>query len=105
MTQQLEQLDASSDEAQTNEVLESLKETHATSAGLKAFSTWWALETIDKCRQACGGHGCACAISPRGWCSEWLQTRPTPAPPPCTPTRPSRAPGRATSACTCLTAR
>ncbi|KAJ9117604.1 hypothetical protein QFC22_004454 [Naganishia vaughanmartiniae] len=39
------------------EVLEKLKETHSTSAGLKAFCTWACLETIDKCRQSCGGHG------------------------------------------------
>jgi alkylation response protein AidB-like acyl-CoA dehydrogenase len=57
MTQQLEALSASADEAETAEVIEKLKETHATSAGLKAFCTWWCLETIDKCRQACGGHG------------------------------------------------
>ncbi|KAK0525336.1 fatty-acyl coenzyme A oxidase [Tilletia horrida] len=37
--------------------IEMLKETHATSAGLKAFCTWATLEAIDKCRQACGGHG------------------------------------------------
>ncbi|KDN48547.1 acyl-coenzyme A oxidase I [Tilletiaria anomala UBC 951] len=37
--------------------LELLKETHATSAGLKAFCTWATLESIDKARQACGGHG------------------------------------------------
>lgn len=39
------------------EVLDKLKETHATSAGLKAFCTWACLDTIDKCRQSCGGHG------------------------------------------------
>ncbi|GHJ85108.1 hypothetical protein NliqN6_1510 [Naganishia liquefaciens] len=38
-------------------VLAKLKETHSTSAGLKAFCTWACLETIDKCRQSCGGHG------------------------------------------------
>lgn len=37
--------------------IDMLKETHATSAGLKAFCTWATLETIDKGRQACGGHG------------------------------------------------
>lgn len=40
-----------------DEVMESLKETHATSAGLKAFCTWNCLATIEACRQACGGHG------------------------------------------------
>jgi len=40
-----------------NTILDKLKETHATSAGLKAFCTWACLDTIDKCRQSCGGHG------------------------------------------------
>ncbi|KAI8368506.1 acyl-CoA dehydrogenase/oxidase C-terminal [Blakeslea trispora] len=40
-----------------DQVLDMLKETHATSAGLKAFCTWNCLNTIDQCRQACGGHG------------------------------------------------
>ncbi|GJN92665.1 hypothetical protein Rhopal_005700-T1 [Rhodotorula paludigena] len=57
MTEQLESLDASSDAQETAEVLEKLKETHATSAGLKAFCTWNALETIEKCRASLGGHG------------------------------------------------
>jgi acyl-CoA oxidase len=39
------------------DVLDSLKETHATSAGLKAFCTWNCLNTIEQCRQALGGHG------------------------------------------------
>ncbi|PWN32021.1 putative pox1-acyl-CoA oxidase [Meira miltonrushii] len=37
--------------------IELLKETHSTSAGLKAFCTWATLEAIEKTRQACGGHG------------------------------------------------
>lgn len=45
------------DEEATKDALEVLKEMHATSAGLKAFCTWAALEAIDKCRQTCGGHG------------------------------------------------
>ncbi|MBW0492104.1 hypothetical protein O181_031819 [Austropuccinia psidii MF-1] len=57
MTQELEAFDSSADKEQTRRVLENLKETHASSAGLKAFSTWQCLETIDKCRQALGGHG------------------------------------------------
>ncbi|GAA6009547.1 hypothetical protein JCM10207_003821 [Rhodosporidiobolus poonsookiae] len=57
MTEQLESLDAASDPQETKEVLEMLKETHATSAGLKAFCTWNALETIEKCRASLGGHG------------------------------------------------
>jgi len=39
------------------DVIETLKETHATSAGLKAFCTWNCLSTIETCRQCCGGHG------------------------------------------------
>lgn len=38
-------------------VLNSLKEVHATSAGLKAFGTWSALSLIEECRQTLGGHG------------------------------------------------
>ena len=38
-------------------VLELLKSTHASSAGLKAFCTWATLEGIEKCRQSLGGHG------------------------------------------------
>lgn len=57
LTAELEVFDSSSDKEQTERVLETLKETHASSAGLKAFSTWQCLETIDKCRQALGGHG------------------------------------------------
>lgn len=38
-------------------VIESLKETHATAAGLKAFSTWRTLELIEQCRQSLGGLG------------------------------------------------
>ena len=41
----------------TNDVLDALKETHATSAGLKAFCTWNCLNTIEQCRQTLGGHG------------------------------------------------
>ena len=48
------------DKAGSNELkqlLGELKETHATSAGLKAFCTWNTLTIIEQCRQACGGHG------------------------------------------------
>lgn len=54
---QLESFGADADEASTKEVIEKLKEVHATSAGLKAFCTWNGLETIEKCRASCGGHG------------------------------------------------
>lgn len=38
-------------------IVEVLKETHSTSAGLKAFTTWGCLHTIEQCRQTLGGHG------------------------------------------------
>ncbi|KAJ2227522.1 fatty-acyl coenzyme A oxidase [Coemansia sp. RSA 1722] len=40
-----------------DEAIKDLKETHATSAGLKAFCTWMCLNIIDQCRQSLGGHG------------------------------------------------
>lgn len=55
MTQALDRLEPG--DSNVEETIAKLKETHATSAGLKAFCTWATLETIDKCRQACGGHG------------------------------------------------
>ena len=57
LTERLESFDSGSSKQEQEEVLEKLKETHATSAGLKAFCTWGALSTIDICRQSCGGHG------------------------------------------------
>jgi len=57
LMEKLETFDTGSSAKETQEVLDKLKETHATSAGLKAFCTWACLETIEKCRQACGGHG------------------------------------------------
>lgn len=39
------------------DLIETLKETHGTSAGLKAFCSWKALEIIETCRQSCGGQG------------------------------------------------
>lgn len=54
----MERLDKLSPESKdTESVLETLKETHATSAGLKAFGTWSTLNTIEQCRQTLGGHG------------------------------------------------
>ncbi|WRT68758.1 uncharacterized protein IL334_005738 [Kwoniella shivajii] len=55
MTQALDRMEPS--DPNLNDILDKLKETHATSAGLKAFCTWACLDTIDKCRQSCGGHG------------------------------------------------
>lgn len=57
LSSQLEGFGADSDESETAEIMAKLKETHATSAGLKAFCTWNGLETIEKCRASCGGHG------------------------------------------------
>jgi len=37
--------------------LENLNVVHATSAGLKAFSTWWCNESLEIARQCLGGHG------------------------------------------------
>ncbi|KAF9152579.1 fatty-acyl coenzyme A oxidase, partial [Mortierella sp. AD010] len=45
------------DDASLQNTLETLKETHATSAGLKAFCTWSTLSAIEACRQTLGGHG------------------------------------------------
>jgi acyl-CoA oxidase len=54
----LENLNAnSSKKAELVAVIDYLKESHATSAGLKAFGTWNCLNTIEQCRQALGGHG------------------------------------------------
>lgn len=38
-------------------VIDSLKGTHATTAGLKAFCTWRTLDLIEQCRQSLGGLG------------------------------------------------
>lgn len=43
--------------AAVTETVNAAKELFALSAGLKAFGTWACAETIDECRQACGGHG------------------------------------------------
>ncbi|KAF9926053.1 fatty-acyl coenzyme A oxidase [Mortierella alpina] len=45
------------DDPSMQTVLDTLKETHATSAGLKAFCTWGTLNAIEACRQTLGGHG------------------------------------------------
>lgn len=37
--------------------IDSLKETHATTAGLKALCTWRTLDMIEQCRQSLGGLG------------------------------------------------
>ena len=66
LTTRLEALDGGSDAKETKEVLEKLKETHATSAGLKAFCTWACLDTIEVCRQACGGHGYSAYVNLAG---------------------------------------
>ncbi|KAF8923758.1 acyl-CoA dehydrogenase/oxidase C-terminal [Dissophora ornata] len=45
------------DDAGLQDTLATLRETHATSAGLKAFCTWSTLSAIEACRQTLGGHG------------------------------------------------
>lgn len=55
MTQSLDRLKPGDKDVE--DIIEKLKETHATSAGLKAFCTWACLDTIDRCRQTLGGHG------------------------------------------------
>lgn len=55
LTEQLNRLQPG--DKDTEVVLQTLKETHATSAGLKAFCTWNCLNTIEQCRQSLGGHG------------------------------------------------
>jgi acyl-CoA oxidase len=57
LMEKLESVSSDDDAKATNALLEQLKEVHGTSAGLKAFCTWNCLNTIDQCRQACGGHG------------------------------------------------
>jgi len=44
-------------EAIDQDNLENLNVVHATSAGLKAFSTWWCNESLEIARQCLGGHG------------------------------------------------
>ncbi|KAJ3357728.1 fatty-acyl coenzyme A oxidase [Allomyces javanicus] len=53
----MEQLDSVQPGQDMTTVLETLKETHATSAGLKAYCTWTTLNLIEQCRQTLGGHG------------------------------------------------
>ena len=55
----------------TQLVLDSLKELHGTSAGLKAFCTWGALNIIDQCRQALGGHGYSAYAGLAGLYADW----------------------------------
>ncbi|KAK9462802.1 acyl-CoA oxidase-domain-containing protein [Lipomyces oligophaga] len=56
LMESLDNADAS-DKAGMVTLIEDLKEVFATSAGLKAFTTWACQDTIDQTRQACGGHG------------------------------------------------
>ncbi|ORX65648.1 acyl-CoA oxidase [Basidiobolus meristosporus CBS 931.73] len=55
--QLMDQLENARPGQDLSETIELLKETHATTAGLKAFCTWNCLSAIEQCRQACGGHG------------------------------------------------
>lgn len=56
----MEKLDdavANEDKAGIDEGIESMKSLFVASGSLKSTCTWLTLDTIDKCRQACGGHG------------------------------------------------
>ncbi|KAJ1978322.1 fatty-acyl coenzyme A oxidase [Dimargaris verticillata] len=55
--QLMTQIESTKEGSDMSKTLEMLKETHATSAGLKAFCTWNCLHTIEQCRQSLGGHG------------------------------------------------
>ncbi|PRT56540.1 Acyl-coenzyme A oxidase 2 [Wickerhamiella sorbophila] len=46
-----------SDRKAVSDMVDKTKELFSLSAGLKAFSTWATVDTIDECRQACGGLG------------------------------------------------
>jgi len=41
----------------TNQDMTNLAEVHGLSSAMKAFVTWFVLDSIEVCRQCCGGHG------------------------------------------------
>jgi acyl-CoA oxidase len=53
----MDKLDTAGPKDDMKPLIETLKETHATSAGLKAHCTWATLNIIEQCRQSLGGHG------------------------------------------------
>lgn len=62
---------AKPEDSNMQDVLNTLKETHATSAGLKAFCTWSCLSTIEVCRQSLGGHGYSAYAGLAGMASDF----------------------------------
>lgn len=70
MSQRLDSADNASKE-ELAEIIDVLKETHATSAGLKAFYTWSTLRTIDMCRQCIGGHGYSAYVGLSSMYNDW----------------------------------
>lgn len=59
-TRTMDKLDsavAADDKDQLNASVEEMKSLFIASGSLKSTCTWLTLDTIDKCRQACGGHG------------------------------------------------
>lgn len=54
---QLDDAVSNDDKDALNEGVESMKSLFIASGSLKSTATWLTLNTIDQCRQACGGHG------------------------------------------------
>jgi len=52
--------------------LKNLNDLHATSAGMKAFSTWFTLDAIEQCRQSLGGHGFSAYSGIGAWGNDFL---------------------------------
>lgn len=72
MKKQFEELqEALSKEVLSKEDLAILTGVHATSAGLKAFSTWWCNEAIERCRQCLGGHGYSAYAALSSFSADW----------------------------------
>lgn len=72
MRKQFEELqEALSKETLSKEDLSTLAGVHATSAGLKAFSTWWCNETLEICRQCLGGHGYSSYAALSSFSADW----------------------------------
>lgn len=57
VTKSLAKAGQAGDKQALNKAIEDSKELFGLSAGLKAFATWATADTIDQCRQACGGQG------------------------------------------------
>jgi acyl-CoA oxidase len=44
---------------------------HAITAGLKAFTGWWAVDAMEMCRRALGGHGYSAYNAVSGLIADW----------------------------------